>query len=237
MSDADRTPDASEPTSAAGRAPAPSDRARVRRLPERAAYEREQVCAILDEGFVCHLGFAGRDGRPVVIPTTYGRDGDTVYVHGSPAAGMVRSLKGGLDASLAVTLVDGLVLARSAFHHSINYRSVVLFGTAREVTEPAEKARALDVIVEHIVPGRLAGLRPNTTKEVAATSVLALGLDEASAKVRTGPPVDDAEDMDAPIWAGVLPMALRPGDPVADVANTAPLPDHVARYHRPGTAS
>lgn len=212
---------------------APSERTRVRRLPERAAYEREQIEAVLDEGFVCHLGFAGRDGRPVVIPTTYGRDGATVYVHGSPAAGMVRSLRGGLDASLAVTLVDGLVLARSAFHHSINYRSVVLFGVAREVTDPAEKARALDAIVDHIVPGRRSSLRPNTAKEVQATSVLALSLDEASAKVRTGPPVDDAEDMDAPVWAGVLPLALRPGEPVPDVANQQPVPEHVAVYRRP----
>lgn len=218
------------------RTPPPSERARVRRLPERAAYERERVCAILDEGFICHLAFAGRDGRPVVIPTTYGRDGDTVYVHGSPAAGMVRSLKGGLDASLAVTLVDGLVLARSAFHHSINYRSVVLFGLAREVTDPAEKARALDVIVDHIVPDRRAQLRANTTKEVAATAVLALSLEEASAKVRIGPPVDDEEDMGAEVWAGVLPMALTPGAPIPDAATRHPVPEHVARYRRPGVS-
>ena len=211
----------------------PSERTRVRRLPERAGYDRAAIVSVLDEGFICHLGFAGRDGHPVVIPTTYGRRGDTVYVHGSPAAGMVRSLRDGLDASLAVTLVDGLVLARSAFHHSINYRSVVLFGHAREVTEPDEKSAALDAIVDHIVPGRRPSLRPNTKKELGSTAVLALGLDEASAKFRSGPPVDDAEDMDAAVWAGVLPFALVPGEPVPDVDNRQPLPEHVSGYRRP----
>lgn len=212
---------------------APSPRSQVRRLPERASYEQARVIEILDAGFVCHLGFNGRDGRPVVIPTTYGRLGDIVYVHGSPAAGMVRSLKGGLDVSLAVTHVDGLVLARSAFHHSINYRSVVLFGVAREVTDGAEKSAALDAIVDHIVPGRRPFLRANSAKEVAATSVLALGLDEASTKTRTGPPVDDEEDMAAQVWAGVLPMVLAPGIAQADVDNIASLPDHVSAYRRP----
>lgn len=213
---------------------APTERTRVRRLPERASYEDAQIRAILDEGFICHLGFAGRDGRPVVIPTTYGRRDDTVYVHGSPAAGLVRSLEGGLDVSLAVTLVDGLVLARSAFHHSINYRSVVVFGQARAVLDPAEKAAALDAIVEHIVPGRLAQLRANTRKELASTAVLALGLDEASAKMRSGPPVDDEEDMVAAVWAGVLPLALVPGEPVPDERSVQPLPAHVLDYRRGG---
>jgi len=219
------------PTAGSG---APSERTRVRRLPERGSYGLEEICAILDEGFVCHLGFAGRDGRPVVIPTTYGRLGDTVYVHGSPAAGLVRSLRDGLDVSMAVTHVDGLVLARSAFHHSINYRSVVLFGLAREVTEPEEKAMALDAIVDHIVPGRREHLRPNTKKELAATAVLALGLDEASAKVRTGPPVDDDEDLAAAVWAGELPLHLAAGEPVPDRFTALPVPPHVRDYRRQG---
>jgi len=210
----------------------PSERTRVRRLADRASYDDERIHAILDEGFVCHLGFNGRDGRPVVIPTTYGRSGNTVYIHGSPAAGMVRSLKGGLDVSLAVTHVDGLVLARSAFHHSINYRSVVVFGHAREVTDPEEKGAALDVIVDHIVPGRRAGLRPNTAKEVAGTAVLALELGEASAKVRTGPPVDDEEDLAAEVWAGELPLALVAGTPRPDAFNRHPVPEHVSAYRR-----
>ncbi len=213
---------------------APSERTVVHRLGERASYELDQIRAILDEGFVCHLGFNGRDGRPVVIPTTYGRLGDTVYVHGSPAAGMVRSLKDGLDVSMAVTHVDGLVLARSAFHHSINYRSVVLFGMAREVTDLAEKAAALDAIVEHIVPGRRALLRPNTKKELAATSVLALGLHEASAKVRSGPPVDDEEDLSATVWAGELPLRVQTSTPVPDQFNSVAVPAHVLEYQRRG---
>jgi nitroimidazol reductase NimA-like FMN-containing flavoprotein (pyridoxamine 5'-phosphate oxidase superfamily) len=218
-------------------AAAPSERTAVRRLADRARYDRDSVVAILDEGFICHLGFAGRDGRPVVIPTTYGRSGDTVYVHGSPAAGMVRSLEGGLDVSLAVTLVDGLVLARSAFHHSVNYRSVVLFGNARKVTDPDEKVAALDAIVDHIVPGRRPSLRASTRKEVAGTAVLALALDEASAKVRTGPPVDDDDDVaSATVWAGVLPLELVPGVPEPDAFTTLPVPDHVAGYRRHGRA-
>ncbi len=222
---------ANDPTSTNGATP--SDRTRVRRLAERADYQRGRVIELLDAGFVCHLGFNGRDGLPVVIPTTYGRLGDTVYVHGSPAAGMVRTLKGGLDVSLAVTHVDGLVLARSAFHHSINYRSVVLFGRAREVTDPTEKATALDAIVDHIVPGRRAYLRASTAKELNGTSVLAMGLDEASTKTRVGPPVDDAEDMMAEVWAGVLPLALVPGPPEPDVDNIGELPEHVRAYRRP----
>ncbi|MFN0028126.1 MAG: pyridoxamine 5'-phosphate oxidase family protein [Acidimicrobiales bacterium] len=221
----------SDPTSTDG--DAPTERTRVRRLAERADYQRDRVIELLDAGFVCHLGFNGRDGRPVVIPTTYGRLGDTVYVHGSPAAGMVRSLKGGLDVSLAVTHVDGLVLARSAFHHSINYRSVVLFGRAREVTDVTEKSAALDAIVDHIVPGRRAFLRANTAKELAGTSVLAMGLEEASTKTRVGPPVDDAEDMEADVWAGVLPLEMTPGTPLPDVDNVGELPDHVRAYRRP----
>lgn len=231
-------PDPATPGASAGSAPsagrvgAPSDRTQVRRLAERGSYGLEEICAILDEGFVCHLGFAGRDGRPVVIPTTYGRLGSTVYVHGSPAAGMVRSLRDGLDVSMAVTHVDGLVLARSAFHHSINYRSVVLFGLAREVIDAEEKATALDAIVEHIVPGRREQLRPNTKKELAATAVLALGLDEASAKVRTGPPVDDEEDLGAAVWAGELPLHLAVGEPLPDRFNSSSLPPHVRDYRR-----
>lgn len=211
---------------------APSERTQVHRLAERASYEQDRIKAILDEGFVCHLGFNGRDGRPVLIPTTYGRLDDMLYVHGSPAAGMVRSLKGGLDLSLAVTHIDGLVLARSAFHHSINYRSVVVFGVGREVTDVEEKATALDAIVDHIVPGRRPFLRENTKKELAATAVLALSLAESSAKVRTGPPVDDEEDLSAEVWAGVLPLQMVASSPLPDAYNTHEVPEHVSEYRR-----
>ena len=194
----------------------PSERTKVRRLPERAAYERERIEAVLDEGFVCHLGFAGRDGRQVVIPTTYGRDGDTVYVHGSPAAGMVRSLRGGLDASLAVTLVDGLVLARSAFHHSMNYRSVVLVGRGERVDDPDEKRAAFDAIVDHVVPGRSQVARPASGSELRATFVLRLPIDEGSVKVRGHGAGDDDDDLDLAVWAGVVPTRLVADDPIQE---------------------
>jgi nitroimidazol reductase NimA-like FMN-containing flavoprotein (pyridoxamine 5'-phosphate oxidase superfamily) len=211
----------------------PSDRTRIKRLPERGRYERATVEAILDEGFVCHLGFTTERG-PVVIPTSYGRVDDRLYIHGSPASRMLRSLKTGIPVCVTVTLIDGLVLARSTVHHSINYRSVVVFGEADEVTDPAEKHAALAAFVEHVIPGRTTEARPATDKEVKGTLVLALPLSEASAKVRGGPPVDDADDLGLSCWAGVLPLAMQPGAPQADehVAPGTPVAASIASYQR-----
>jgi uncharacterized protein len=194
---------------------APSERARVKREPQRGAYDRAQIDAILDAGLVCHLGFV-HDGHPFVIPTLYGRVGGDVYVHGSSASRMLRTLKGGVDACLTVTLVDGLVLARSIFNHSINYRSVVVLGRAIEVEDADEKLRALEVFSDRILPGRWADVRPPTATELKATSILRMPLEEASAKLRVGPPKDDEEDYAWPVWAGVIPLALRAGEPQAD---------------------
>jgi nitroimidazol reductase NimA-like FMN-containing flavoprotein (pyridoxamine 5'-phosphate oxidase superfamily) len=193
---------------------APSQRTQVRRLPKRGHYDAALIHAILDEGFVCHVAFV-HDGSPVVIPTNYGRSGGVIYIHGSAASRMLRTLEQGVPVSIAVTLVDGLVLARSAFHHSINYRSVVIFATAVPVTDPAEKNEALRLFSEQLVPGRWAEVRPPAPQELKATSVLKVSLDEASAKVRTGGPVDDEEDYALPIWAGVLPLHLA-AKPVVD---------------------
>jgi nitroimidazol reductase NimA-like FMN-containing flavoprotein (pyridoxamine 5'-phosphate oxidase superfamily) len=205
-----------------------TERTRLRRLPKRASYDLEVIQAILDEAVVCHVGFVV-EGRPVVIPTIHWREADTLYVHGSPASRMLRSLREGVEACVTVTLVDGLVLARSAFHHSMNYRSVVVFGNAREVTGE-EKLRALDSLVEHVMPGRSAEVRAPNETELRQTVVLALPLDEASAKIRTGGPVDDAEDYALPVWAGVLPLRLTPGEPVPDAGVSAAVPDYVERY-------
>ena len=202
-----------------------TERTRVRRLPKRASYERETIHAILDEALVCHVGFVV-NGAPVVIPTIHWREGDTLYVHGSAASRMLRSLREGVEACVTVTLVDGLVLARSAFHHSMNYRSVVVFGKAREVTGE-EKVSALSGLVEHVVRGRSRDARPPNEIELRQTLVLALPLEEASAKIRTGGPVDDEEDYALPVWAGVVPLKLTPGEPVADEGVTAPLPDYL----------
>ena len=193
----------------------PTERTQVRRLPKRAVYDKEQVHAILDEGFICHIGFAV-DGQPYVIPTGYGRDGDRVYIHGSAASRMLRALDGGIQVCLTVTLVDGLVLARSAFHHSANYRSVVVLGTAQLVVHPAEKLAALRAITNHIVPGRWEEVRQPDERELKATSVLALPLDEVSAKVRTGPPIDDEADYSLPVWAGVVPVRSVAMEPRPD---------------------
>jgi uncharacterized protein len=202
-----------------------TDRTKVRRLATRGNYDRDTIHAILDEALVCHVGFV-IDGAPVVIPTIHWREGDTLYVHGSAASRMLRSLREGVDACVTVTLLDGLVLARSAFHHSMNYRSVVVFGKAREVTGE-EKRSALDGLVEHVVRGRSRDVRPPNELELRQTLVLALPLDEASAKIRTGGPVDDEEDYAMPIWAGVVPLRLTPSTPIADDGVTAELPDYL----------
>ncbi|MEO8505340.1 MAG: pyridoxamine 5'-phosphate oxidase family protein [Acidobacteriota bacterium] len=214
-------------------AAAPSDRARVRRLPKRGVYDRAAIDAILDEGMVCHVGFV-HEGAPVVIPTGYARSGDELYVHGSVASRMLRSLAGSAEICVTVTLLDGLVLARSAFHHSMNYRSVVVFGQARVLETTDEKREALRLFTEHLIPGRWDTIRPPTDKELSATLVLALPLDEASAKTRSGPPLDDDEDYALPIWAGVLPLAVSAGVAIADpsLASGIPVPEHIATFHR-----
>lgn len=187
-----------------------TERTRLSRLPKRGSFEVEAIHAILDEAFVCHLGFAV-DGQPFVIPTAFGRVDHRLYVHGSAASRTVRALGQGLDACVTVTLIDGLVLARSAFHHSINYRSVVVFGTARLVIEEQEKIEALRAITNHVAPGRWEEVREPDAQELKATTVLVLPLDEASAKIRTGSPVDDEEDLGRPVWAGVVPLRLHAG--------------------------
>jgi nitroimidazol reductase NimA-like FMN-containing flavoprotein (pyridoxamine 5'-phosphate oxidase superfamily) len=202
---------------------APTTRTTVKRLPDRGRYDRETVAAILDSSLICHLGFVA-DGQPVVIPTIQARRGDTVYVHGSPASRMLRTMKQGLDVCLTVTLVDGLVVGRSAFHHSLNYRSVVVFGRARLVDDVDEKLAALAAITEHVLPGRWDEARRPNDKELRATHVLALSIAEASAKVRTGPPLDEPEDYELPIWAGVVPLATVAGAPIADPQLSAGIP-------------
>jgi nitroimidazol reductase NimA-like FMN-containing flavoprotein (pyridoxamine 5'-phosphate oxidase superfamily) len=193
----------------------PSERTRVRRRAERGRYDRATVHAILDEGLVCHVGFA-IDGQPFVIPTAHARDGETLYLHGSPASRMLRNLSEGVPVCVTVTLLDGVVLARSAFHHSMNYRSVVVVGRARAVDDAEERLRALRALVEHVARGRWADTRRPNARELAQTLVLALPIVEASAKVRSGPPLDDAEDQALPFWAGVIPLALAPGAPTPD---------------------
>jgi uncharacterized protein len=209
-----------------------TERTRLRRLPERAAYDRDTVHAILDEGFICHVGFV-LDGQPFVIPTGYVRAADTLYLHGSTGSRL--GLRPGMDVCVTVTLLDGLVLARSAFHHSMNYRSVVVLGRTRALTGPDEKEAALRALVEHIVPGRSDAVRGADRRELAATAVLALPLAEVSAKVRTGPPVDDEPDYDLPIWAGVLPLRQVADPPVPDdrLDPSLDVPAHVATWHRP----
>jgi nitroimidazol reductase NimA-like FMN-containing flavoprotein (pyridoxamine 5'-phosphate oxidase superfamily) len=192
-----------------------TNRIRVIRHPERGVYDSERIHAILDEGYICHVGFA-IDGQPYVIPTAYGRVGRQVYIHGSAASRMLRSLAQGVAACVTVTLVDGFVLARSAFRHSMNYRSVVILGTARLVTDPAEKMEALRCLTNHMVPGRWEEVRQPSEKEMLSTSVLALPLEEASAKVRSGPPLDLEDDWSSPVWAGVVPVLTHLGEPVPD---------------------
>lgn len=206
---------------------------RVRRRSDRGRYDRETIVAVLDEAILCHVGFV-HDGRPFVVPTLHARVGDDVLIHGSSASRMLRTLSEGVDVCLTVTVVDGLVLARSAFDHSVNYRSVMLLGRATLLEEQA-KSRALETLTEQLVPGRWADVRHPTPKELKATSILSLPIDEASAKVRTGPPKDEPEDLDLPVWAGVLPLSIVAGDPVADpgLRHDLPPPDYVTNYRRP----
>jgi len=211
----------------------PTPRTTVRRLPTRGVYDAETIAAILDEGFVCHVGFVA-DGQPFVIPTIYGRRGSLLYLHGSAVSRLLKTLAGGVPVCVTVTLVDGLVLARSVFNHSMNYRSVVVLGTATVVLGE-EKVAALETIAEHVVPGRWKEARGPSANELKATLVLSLPLDEASAKVRTGPPEDEDEDYELPHWAGVLPLALAAGNPIADPrlpVGTA-LPPSMRAWRRP----
>ena len=205
-----------------------TDRTKVRRIPERGVYDRDEINQILDSAFLCHVAF-NADHGPVVLPTLFGRHGDTLYIHGSSGAHMLREMRKGIPVSVAVTHVDGIVVARSHFHNSINYRSVVVFGTATEVTDVQEKMLGLEVVTNHILPGRWdEGRKPSTT-EFTQTMVMKLSLDESSAKVRTGGPKDEAEDMDMTVWAGVLPVGLRPGELVPDPAlkDGVPVSDSV----------
>lgn len=210
-----------------------SERTKVKRLPARGAYDQETIYSILDDGFICHVGFA-IDGQPYVIPTGYARIGDHVYIHGSSASRMLRILAEGIDVCVTVTHVDGLVLARSAFHHSINYRSVVVLGQAKMVEDPAEKEMALEAFTEHIIPGRWPEIRWPSELELKATTVLKLAIDEASAKVRTGDPKDDDEDYGMNVWAGVVPLSSKPGQPIRDsrLADEIDLPTYISEYLR-----
>ncbi len=214
--------------------PAPSARSRVRRLPDRGRYDRDTIAAILDEGLVAHVAAAGA-GEAVVVPMAYGREGDRLYLHGSPASRTLRALAQGAPACATVTLLDGLVLARSAFHSSMNYRSVVVLGRAERLEGDAKLA-GLRAVTEHLAPGRWDELRPPTAKELGATAVVAMDLREAAAKVRTGPPHDEPRDLAHPVWAGVVPLRGAVGAPQADSAvppGTAPSPS-VTGWSRPG---
>jgi nitroimidazol reductase NimA-like FMN-containing flavoprotein (pyridoxamine 5'-phosphate oxidase superfamily) len=214
---------------------APSERARVRRVPSRADYDRATIDAILDEALIAHVGIADEHGQPFVIPTLHARIGDSVYLHGSSASRTLRALRDGAPACLTVSLLDGLVLARAAMHHSANYRSAMLFGQARVVESEPEKLLALEAIVEHIVPGRWAEARPPSENELKATTVLAMGIDEASAKIRSGPPQDDEEDYALPIWAGVIPLVTEARTPQPDprLDTTIAAPPSATDYRRP----
>lgn len=209
-------------------------RTTLKRLPKRGSYDRETIEAILDEGFICHVGFVA-DGRPFVIPTGYARVGDRLIIHGSQASRMLRILGQGIDVCVTVTLIDGLVLARSAFHHSMNYRSVVVFGRAILVEDPDDKIAALRALSEHMIPGRWDDVRQPNEQEIKQTTVLSLPLTEASAKVRTGAPLDDQEDYGLAVWAGVIPLRLVAGKPFDDgrIPENSKIPQYAAEYSKP----
>lgn len=211
----------------------PTKRTKLKRIPKRGDFDRAIVNQILDEAFVCHVGFAV-DGQPFVIPTAYGRSGETLYVHGSAASRMMRELSKGIDVCVTVTLVDGLVMARSAFHHSVNYRSVVVFGNAQIVEDESEKFEALRIFTEHLIPNRWNEIREPNAKELKATTVLKLEISEASAKIRTGDPIDDAEDHDLDVWAGVIPLKFEAGKPIDDalLKKGIAAPEYALNYKR-----
>ena len=215
----------------------PTSRTRVVREPERGVYDRAAAYQILDEGFICHVGFV-MDNQPFVIPTGYGRSGDNLYIHGSAASRMLRNLDQGIPVCVTVTLLDGLVLARSIFNHSMNYRSVVVLGTAVAVEDPAEKLQALRVLSDHILPGRWDEARQPNERELKATLVMRLPITEFSAKVRTGPPIDNEEDYSFPTWAGVVPLQMVTGSPMKDpkLDPKTPVPSYVRNYSRTARA-
>ncbi len=222
------------------RMPTPTQRTQVHRHPERGDYDRATIDAILDEALICHVAFNdGDDAPPRCLPTIHARVGDTLYIHGSNASRTLKALKAGSEVCVAVTLLDGLVLARSAFNHSMNYRSVVVYGAVREVTDPEEKWEAQRALVDHVVPGRSADARMPNEKELRQTTILAIVLDEASAKVRAGAPIDAEEDYDLPIWAGEIPLRTVPQPPIDDPRLLPGLeaPEYARRYQRrsPGT--
>jgi len=210
-----------------------TNRTKLKRIPKRGTFERETINQILDEAFVCHVGFAVGD-QPFVIPTLYARDGNNLLIHGSAASRMMRNLSKGIEVCVTVTLVDGLVLARSAFHHSMNYRSVVIFGTAESIENETEKYKALHAFTEHIVPTRWDEIRPPNAKELKATTVLRLPIEEASAKVRTGNPIDDEDDYNLNVWAGVIPIKTVAGQPENDarLKEGISAPDYAINYKR-----
>jgi uncharacterized protein len=212
----------------------PTARTRVVREPERGVYDRETIYGLLDEAFICHVGFCV-DGQPFVIPTSYGRKDANLYIHGSAASRMLRKMSGGVAVCVTVTLLDGLVLARSVFNHSMNYRSVVILGKATLVDDPEEKLTALRLLSEHILPGRWDDARQPNERELKATSVLRVPIEEFSAKIRTGPPIDDAEDYTFPTWAGVLPLEMKRGEPISDptLDSSREVPPYVRDYSRP----
>jgi nitroimidazol reductase NimA-like FMN-containing flavoprotein (pyridoxamine 5'-phosphate oxidase superfamily) len=213
----------------------PTARTNVRRLPKRGVYDRAEVFKILDEALICHVGFNDETGRPVVIPTGYGRTDDRLFLHGSAASRMLRGLAGGIPVCVTVTLLDAMVLARSAFHHSMNYRSVVIFGEAILLEDPGQKNEALRIISDHLVPGRWDDVRPPTPQELKGTSVLTVDLEEVSAKVRTGGPLDDEEDYSLPVWAGIIPLKMTPGGVIPDPNALTPIdpPRYATEYRRP----
>lgn len=212
---------------------APTERTRVTREPDRGAYDRETIYKILDEGFLCHVGFT-IDAQPYVIPTMYARVDEAIYFHGSAASRMLRGVGGGINVCITVTLADGLVLARSVFNHSMNYRSVVAIGKATLVDSPTEKLAGLRAFTEKILPGRWEDARQPNEKELKATSILRLGLTEASAKMRTGPPQDDEEDYALPVWAGIIPLRVQAATPIRDQRcdPAIPIPPYAANYRR-----
>jgi nitroimidazol reductase NimA-like FMN-containing flavoprotein (pyridoxamine 5'-phosphate oxidase superfamily) len=227
----------SQPPSPAEPDFSPTPRTTLKRAPARGRFDRETVYAILDEGLICHVGIAV-EGRPVVLPTIHARVGDRLYLHGATANRLLRAIAGGGEACVSVTCIDGLVIARSAFHHSMNYRSVTLFGPGRPVDDEAEKTEALRAIVEHVTPGRWRDVRPPNPVELKRTLVIAIPIEEVSAKVRTGPPIDEEEDYALDVWAGVIPLGLRPGAPTPDerLAAERECPPYLTDWRRPATA-
>ena len=211
-----------------------TERTTLKRLPKRGSFDREIINSILDEGFVCHVGFIA-DDKPVVIPTGYARVDDNLIIHGSRASRMLCALGREIDLCVTVTLIDGLVLARSAFHHSMNYRSVVVFGRAIAIETRTEKFAALRALSEHMIPGRWDYVREPNERELQQTTVLSVPLNEASAKIRSGQPIDDDEDYELPIWAGVLPLGISTHTPVPDprLRSDLEMPTHVSSYRRP----